>query len=1111
MKGVFAATQPSCNNFSPRLFVRAKGIGPCILVDTGSDVSAIPPRNAAATVPTSEYSLSAVNGSPISTHGTTEIDLDIGLPKRYTWNFLVADVQQPIIGGDFLEYFGLPPDLKGRKLIDSATLCSVPCAVRPSNQPSISLIRKTNYTDNRLQRLLQQHQAVTKPPQYHAEVRHDVTCFIETNGAPNYEKPRRLRADIEAEVKAEYRKQLNLGLINVSKSQWASGLIVKREKNKLRLIGDFRKLNAQTVPDRYPLPVISDAIAFLKNKTIFTKIDLVRAFHNIPVFKAHVEKTAVISPVGLFEYNRMPFGLRNAPATFQRFMDSIFSELDFCKVYIDDILIFSNNIDDHFMHLNSIFQRLVENGLSINLDKCVFCVSDLEFLGYRITVNGFQPTEERVEFFRKMTPPKTIAALRSILGLLNFYRQFTSRAAEVLAPLQDLLKGHPKKNDNTAIEWTPELLKNFERVREKFVDFTLLRYQKRGAKLVLTCDASAIAIGAVLEQIGENGEKEPLGFYSKKLEDRETRWPAYDLELHAIYSAIKHFEPMVEGRDLTIITDHKPLTYLFTTKKKSKIERRSRYAEYIAQFSTKIVHLAGSANVVADTLSRPEVIEKQIHQINAEITPADIAKYQEEDEEIRKWRKEGFRDQVLREVKLSNSTKLLCSVFQNVNRPVIPKKLRFQIYQQIHNVSHYGFKATVRLLRAKYYWPKMTGEIRRWHRACEECQRVKTQRHTIPPIGNFPDSDRFEHVHVDLVGPLKPSEGYTYLCTFIDRATRWVEAVPLRTVTAEKVAQAFYTHWVARYGTPLRITSDRGPQFRSDLFLELAKLLGAQHIQTTAYHPQANGLVERFHRRLKELLICYSKNWHCYLPSILLGIRAAPRDETGISSAEMVYGQTLRLPGELHQESEEIRDKTKFVEHLRAVLRDLKPAPFKHRRKEKIFIHQDLDTCKRVFVRVDKVRVSLEPPYQGPYTVIKRNKLFFEIDIDGKTETISISRLKPAYELDEAEKVQVETVATRPRSILKKGNTPPLVNEGKTSENTKINSRLIYINNDHQFPNDSPNPNPVHVTFNHPVSNFPNPEPCPQVAGHSEQNQISSRRSSRVKCPPVKLHDFVTK
>ncbi len=302
--------------------------------------------------------------------------------------------------------------------------------------------------------------------------------------------------------------------------------------------------------------------------------------------------------------------------------------------------------------------------------------------------------------------------------------------------------------------------------------------------------------------------------------------------------------------------------------------------------------------------------------------------------------------------------------------------------------------------------------------------------------------------------------------------------------------------------------SDHGPQFRSDLFLELTKLLGAQDIKTTSYNPEGNGLIERFHRRLKELLMIYSHNWFCYLPAIRLGLRSVPRDDSGVSCSKMTFGQKLRLPGELYQSTAEPTDNSQFVKHLREILRELRPAPFKHKDRRKIFVHKDLSTCRQVYVRVDKVRVSLEPPYEGPYKVIARKKHYFVLLINGIEDTVSINRLKPAYELDAQiiEGTETDRKLNTPTSILKNsGSTQPLQEgEGDVVTNTQLNSRrLIYVSDDDPpvQPIEIPEPLPLEVENLIPHINLPLPE-------QGAQNFV--RRSGRVIRPPVRFSEYVT-
>lgn len=466
----------------------------------------------------------------------------------------------------------LIPDLTRKILIDGATLCSAPCKQRNASIQSIHLVSKRllQETDDRVKKLFELFPSIIQPPKYQKDPKHDVYHHITTdNGPPHFEKSRRLYPDTEKGVKKSYAEMVKIGLCRFSKSQWASPIVVvKNRKNEIRIVGDYRGVNARTLPDRYPMPNLQNCTFNLANKRVFSVVDLVRAFHNIRVFPNDICKTAQTSPVGLFEYTRMPFGLKNAPATFQRFIDSILFDLDFVFCYLDDILIFSDNEEQHNEHLNILFQRLCDYGLTINLTKCKFFVEQVDFLGQHISREGFQPTSERIEFIKNLKRPNTIAALRRVLGILNFYRPFCRGAAELLASLNELLKGQTKKRDRTRINWSPNLSTCFDKAKDAFVNYTLLHFPTDNLKLLLTCDASGSAIGAVLEQLTQSGERQPLGFFSAKLNETQQKWSTYDRELYAVYAGVEHFSYLIEGHDLTLITDHKPLLYLHVYEQK---------------------------------------------------------------------------------------------------------------------------------------------------------------------------------------------------------------------------------------------------------------------------------------------------------------------------------------------------------------------------------------------------------------------------------------------------------------------------------------------------------------------------------------------------------------
>jgi cleavage and polyadenylation specificity factor subunit 1 len=430
---------------------------------------------------------------------------------------------------------------------------------------------------------------------------------------------------------------------------------------------------------------------------------------------------------------------------------------------------------------------------------------------------------------------------------------------------------------------------------------------------------------------------------------------------------------------------------MFSAKKRIQLERRSRHVEFIAQFTTNIRHIAGVDNIVADALSRPCEIAA-VASTNT-LTIEDIAEAQKVDTEIQS--KKSTLETVSYE---SGNVNVFC--FRRNNRDLIyaPETLRKRIFDQLHGIAHPGHRATARLVCKNYYWPTMQRDIHRWCRSCGDCQRNKISRHTRTPIGRFPDANRFERVHTDIV-VLPEVDGYRYVVSFIDRATRWVESKALKRTEAVDVAEAFIEVWVSRHGVPLQLTSDRGPQYRSQLFKEICKILGVDSVKTTSYNPRSNGIVERMQRRLKAGLRCRGQNWIHDLPFILLGLRTAVHEETKVSPAELTFGRALKVPGEFYAESEPATDEKAYVRELRERMSKIRTLPFKCNRNAVVYVPKDLMTAKKVYVRVDRVKQPLEAPYEGPYEVVKRAKKFFTIKLPQGDDTVGIDRLKPAYEL----------------------------------------------------------------------------------------------------------------
>ncbi|GFW41313.1 transposon Tf2-11 polyprotein [Trichonephila clavipes] len=514
-----------------------------------------------------------------------------------------------------------------------------------------------------------------------------------------------------------------------------------------------------------------------------------------------------------------------------------------------------------------------------------------------------------------------------------------------------------------------------KRCKQALADAALLVHPSPSAPLALHVDASDYAIGGALHQVVDS-ELQPLAFFSRKLTSSEKSYSAYTtVNSLAIYSAFRHFR-----------------------QKSDKCSpRQIRQLDFISQFTTNIVHIPGSDNIAADVLSRVSAIT-----FPSQIDYDCIAETQQTDQELHTLIASGTSLELKKVTFPNSSTEIMCDLSTGTVRPYIPKQHRQDVFSAMHNLSHPGIRRSVHLMKQRFVWPSISSDVAKWARHCLACQKSKIHRHTRSPLSSFQEpSQRFDHVHLDLIGPLPPSNGYTYCLTMNDRFSKWPETQPLKDITAETVAEAFFSSWVSRFGTPAILTTDRGRQFESPLFKALSKLLGVQKCRTTGYHPQANGMIEELHRPLKSAIKCHAtERWTEVLPIILLGLRASLKEDILCTPVELVFGTTIRLPGEMFDSSKPDDDVVNFVSKYKSHMQSLHPKPPKHHGKRPVFIHLGLLEATHVFLRRDMLRRPLQQPYDGPFKVLQRKDKVFFLDINGKRVSVSIDRCKPAFFLN---------------------------------------------------------------------------------------------------------------
>ena len=736
---------------------------------------------------------------------------------------------------------------------------------------------------------------------------------IDTGDSPPVCQPlRRVPFSVRPKIRGMVDDMLQAGVVQESKSPWASPVVlVKKKDGGLRFCVDYRALNAVTRKDVFPMPRIDDMLDQLGGKKIFSTLDARTGYWQICMDPSSREKTAFATHNGLYEFRVMPFGVCNGPATFQRLMQQTLRGLgDFCNVYIDDMIIFSSTVEDHVRHLRLVFDRLRAVGLKLHPAKCDFASPEVMYLGHMITADGILPNPGKVEAVRSFKNPTGVKEVREFLGLAGYYRRFVPSFAKVAGPLHSLTR------QEIPFHWTSECQLSFDRLKELLSSPPVLAYPNFDLPFTLHTDASGKGLGAVLEQEASDGQLHPVAYASRTLSKHERNYGITELEALGVIWALRHFRAYLLGHSCVVVTDHAPLRALLKARHQSG--KLARWSQTLAEFDLEIKYRPGRAHGNADALSRSPM--ELVGKVNQVTDGGDMAEQQRRDTKLKVVIEYIEQDVLPSDEKLARKVVLERSRFSLMDgvlyfvdgarggnlRIVVPDTVKEKLMEEAHAGSlagHFAARSLYNTLSRMYWWEGMYSDVHRFCRSCLTCaSHGGTGRRHKAPLRPIPVSGPFDRVGVDILEMPQTERGNRYVIVFIDYLTKWVEAYATPDQTSETIARLLVDNVVCRHGVPGGLLSDRGANLLSSLIMDVCRLLGMRKINTTAYHPQGDGLVENFNRTLQAMLAKHGKEfgpaWDLHLQQMLFAYRVRPHSSTGESPFYLLYGRDPHLPTE---------------------------------------------------------------------------------------------------------------------------------------------------------------------------------------------------------------------
>ena len=866
-------------------------------------------------------------------------------------------------------------------------------------------------------------------------------------------------------------EMLKAGVIEPSTARYSSPpIIIERPGKKPRFCIDYRKLNEVTADEASVLPKIHESVKDLGDSRIFTVLDLKSGYWQIPLEDGSKEYSTFTTPDGAaYQFNVMPFGLKTAPCTFQKFMakDVLTGFLHhFCKVYLDDIIVYSVNLKAHMSHLRTVFERLRLHNLKVSPEKCVVATSEIVYLGHQIKQNTSRPLEKHILEIQNYPVPTTKRQLQSFLGLCNWVREYIPNVAIVTKPLTKML------SKECRYKWNQNADYAFRQLKEILSGRLELHRPDFSKQFILQTDASLLGLSAVLYQMGDEGQKYIVSYASNTLSPAERRYHINELECLAVVTYVKKYKMYLTDKPFIVRTDNRALLWLH--KHQDEKTKFTRWSLLLQEYSFKIEHCPGKENILADFLSRhpqgpiveDDDDEDRMYPPNFYARPAPsliaVLTHAELYDSVMNSQTDSRRIQSLierwnqlcqQEVKSSADQTFYddFQVSEGILRKrvdqnyllVTPKRRINEVIYHYHDraeVAHPGRDETVRKVLQRYYFPDMTRTIGKYIGECIICKTVKARQvQPKAPLRSLAPTNPFETLSVDVIGPLQRTKdvGNRYLLMVEDVFSKWIEAKAFIQVDGRTIAKYIDEEIIARYGVPKVIISDNGGHFNSGWYTTFCDRNDIEIYYTPTYHQRSNPVERRVQEVKKTLktLMYHKQNdlWDRYVHQMLRILRSRKNAATGQTPSMIVlgYDPAERSEWALHAYRQQ-REDQREVPRLERV-REARKTQYSYKRK---YAPQEAVTPV-VFKVGDKVMTkrvrkdhTFAPSWSGPHKVLK--KFSDEVYLIQKSNTTSqthVDDMRPAptgeHEMDMTSSEEEEDSADERRARRLDGEASP--------------------------------------------------------------------------------------